>query len=173
MTDTYVLAIDPGLTGGIAKLLIDGRLEWAMHMPTMEVQKGKKSLDLRELARIIDAGSTPNLAGSYIELVGAMPGQGVTSMFRFGYAAGAAAACLYSTFAPVSTIAPAAWKRNVGIKPGAGKDASRAAARNLWPQHMNLFAQVKDDGPADAALIGLAGLRMDFGAMATTLREVV
>ena len=37
-------------------------------------------------------------------------------------------------------------------------DAARAKAIARWPAHANLFARVKDDGRAEAALIGLAGI---------------
>jgi crossover junction endodeoxyribonuclease RuvC len=38
------------------------------------------------------------------------------------------------------------------------KDAARGAAIARWPAKAALFARVKDDGRAEAALIALAGL---------------
>jgi crossover junction endodeoxyribonuclease RuvC len=40
-----------------------------------------------------------------------------------------------------------------------GKDASRARAMELFPDHLALFKRVKDDGRSDASLIALWGYR--------------
>jgi crossover junction endodeoxyribonuclease RuvC len=40
----------------------------------------------------------------------------------------------------------------------ASKDAARAEAIRRWPGQAQLFARVKDDGRAEAALIAIAGL---------------
>jgi hypothetical protein len=52
------------------------------------------------------------------------------------------------------------WKRAVGIPPGkdGAKDAARSEAIRRWPQKADLFARVKDDGRAEAALIAVAGI---------------
>ena len=57
-------------------------------------------------------------------------------------------------------IAPPSWKRAVGIAPGkeGAKDAARSEAIRRWPNKAQLFARIKDDGRAEAALIGIAGL---------------
>jgi crossover junction endodeoxyribonuclease RuvC len=47
----------------------------------------------------------------------------------------------------------------VGARPGEG----RAEAIRRWPSHASLFARVKDDGRAEAALIGVAGLLKNGG----------
>lgn len=54
-------------------------------------------------------------------------------------------------------MAPTSWKRAVGLSL-ASKDASRSEAIRRWPQHAALFARVKDDDRAEAALIAVAGL---------------
>ena len=61
---------------------------------------------------------------------------------------------------PVAFVTPPVWKRAVGIAPGkdGAKDAARSEAIRRWPAHAGLFARVKDDGRAEAALIGAAGL---------------
>jgi crossover junction endodeoxyribonuclease RuvC len=50
--------------------------------------------------------------------------------------------------------------RVIGIAPGKerAKDRARSEAIRRWPGHAALFARVKDDGRAEAALIGVAGL---------------
>jgi crossover junction endodeoxyribonuclease RuvC len=61
---------------------------------------------------------------------------------------------------PIAFLTPRTWKRLVGIPPGkdGAKDAARSEAIRRWPQHAALFARVKDDGRAEAALIAVAGL---------------
>jgi crossover junction endodeoxyribonuclease RuvC len=67
----------------------------------------------------------------------------------------AGALCLPGTF-----LTPPTWKRCVGIPPGkdGAKDAARSEAIRRWPDQAALFARVKDDGRAEAALIAVAGL---------------
>jgi hypothetical protein len=47
-----------------------------------------------------------------------------------------------------------------GIAPGkaGAKDAARSEAIRRWPDKARLFARVKDDGRAEAALIAVAGV---------------
>jgi crossover junction endodeoxyribonuclease RuvC len=61
---------------------------------------------------------------------------------------------------PATFLTPPNWKRLVGIPPGkdGAKDAARAEAIRRWPAHASFFSRVKDDGRAEAALIGIAGL---------------
>jgi crossover junction endodeoxyribonuclease RuvC len=60
----------------------------------------------------------------------------------------------------VAFLTPPVWKRSVGLAPGkdGAKDAARSEAIRRWPHRAELFARVKDDGRAEAALIGVAGL---------------
>ncbi len=94
---------------------------------------------------------------AYIEQVGAMPGQGVSSMFAFGEAFGLAKGVLAGLGIPVQSVPPARWKRALGLN--SGKDAARAKAAATWPQQAGEFKRVKDDGKAEAALIALWGLK--------------
>jgi len=68
----------------------------------------------------------------------------------------------------VAFITPPTWKRAVGIPPGkdGAKDAARSEAIRRWPDRAGLFARVKDDGRAEAALIGLCGLQLKAGRSA-------
>jgi crossover junction endodeoxyribonuclease RuvC len=53
------------------------------------------------------------------------------------------------------TIAPQVWRKVAKVR--GGKDASRMRACELFPRDAALFARVKDDGRAEAALIAWAG----------------
>lgn len=76
-----VLGIDPGLSGGLS--IIDEKLNLiSCHpMPIKKGNDGKNKIDPCGVRDII-AAHTIDLA--IIEKVGAMPNQGVTSMFNFG-----------------------------------------------------------------------------------------
>jgi crossover junction endodeoxyribonuclease RuvC len=87
-----------------------------------------------------------------VEKVSAMPGNGATSMFSFGRSLGIIEGIIAAYNIPVTYVTPGVWTKGIGR--GAGKDASRARACELYPSHQKSFARVKDDGRADAVLIG-------------------
>ena len=148
------IGIDPGLSGAIAVLQGDLALE-VFDMPTFSVKRGKgvkKELDLGRLADIIYR--LPN-ARAWVELVGAMPGQGVSSMFSFGKSYGATLGILAAFEVPVTHVAPQVWKRAMQVR--GGKDASRMRASELFPAYQPLWGLVKHDGRAEAALIASYG----------------
>jgi crossover junction endodeoxyribonuclease RuvC len=88
-----------------------------------------------------------------IEEVGARPGQGVTSMFKFGRTLGFAHGLIRAAvpLAPVMWVTPAVWKRKMGLT--TEKTDSREEARRLMPRLAPDLARVKDDGVAEAALL--------------------
>lgn len=151
---TVYIGIDPGLSGAIARL--DGitselRVE---DVPTFElVRNGKKKreIDVHSLARILDDMAKEPGTRIIIEGVGAMPGQGVSSVFAFGKAFGILIGVSASTFCPIDFVSPAKWKRDMGVT--ASKDGSRAKASSLFPRHSERWARVRDDGRAEAVLI--------------------
>ena len=147
-----ILGIDPGLSGALAFLGPSGLV---IHdMPVLTVGK-KREIDEIELARIIDAAGP--IERAYLEQVGVRPGEGAVGAFSFGRGYGLLRGILRAAFIPITDITPAKWQRDLGIKAGAGKDASRALAKEHFQRDAGLFARVKDDGRADAALIALWG----------------
>src|SRR5262249_28456239 len=115
------------------------------------------------LARRIEAYRPSH---AVVEQVGARPGQGVTSMFRFGHSCGVARGVLASQRVPVTLVAPTRWKRHFGL--GADKEESRALALRLFPASAEPFARKKDHGRAEAALLARwlteTTNRMEFAA---------
>ena len=97
---------------------------------------------------------------AYLELVGAMPGQGVSSMFNFGVTYGAIRGVLAALQIPMSVVTPVKWQRDLSV--AKGKEGNRARAAELFPEFAYLFARVKDDGRADAALLAYWGVRHDY-----------
>ena len=148
-----VMAIDPGLSGAIAVFrYTDHELMGIFDTPTHELTrngKAKRQVSASGLAGIFTAYKPHHVV---VEKVSAMPGQGVTSMFSFGRSLGVIEGILAAFEIPATYVMPSVWTKGIGR--GLGKDASRARACELFPQHQKMFARVKDDGRADAALIG-------------------
>ncbi|MDE2020383.1 MAG: hypothetical protein KGJ13_08615 [Patescibacteria group bacterium] len=90
-----------------------------------------------------------------IEFAAARPGQGVTSMFSFGYCAGFIRGLVLSTGRPHTLIPPQMWKKLAGLR-GSNKDESRCRASQLVPEAVDFWLRKKDDGIAEAALIALS-----------------
>ncbi len=103
---------------------------------------------------------------AFVEYVGARPGEGAVGAFAFGRSRGVVEGVLGACGVPVTFLTPPVWKRAVGIPPGrdGAKDAARSEAIRRWPGQAGLFARVKDDGRAEAALIAVAGLLRKGGA---------
>jgi len=150
-----ILAIDPGAKGALAFFRPDqGTLE-LIDTPTVEVKRGQKTkteISPQMLAALIRARK-PDIA--IIEIVGAMPGQGVSSMFQFGRGVGMLEGCLAALEIPVTYISPAGWQKAVGAR--SGKDGNRQRAAEIFPAYAHMFSRVKDDGRADAALMAWWG----------------
>ena len=153
----YSIGIDPGLSGAIA--IISTESLKIFDMPTMTVErngKAKRQVSASELAEMLYLYSGRD-CHVYCERVGAVTGQGVTSVFSFGRSFGMIEGILAAFKMPVTYVAPATWVKAVGR--GQGKDASRARAMELFPSEQDQFKLKKWDGRADAALIAYWGSR--------------
>lgn len=150
------MGIDPGLSGAVALLdTRDNTFLYVSDVPVVTVttttKKTRNELNLAALAADIGALAPDHVV---IERVSAMPGQGVTSMFRFGYAAGAIAGIVSALGFPLSFVDPNQWKRRLQV-PKTPDDASRLIVTRLYPQHSNLFRRKMDHNRADAVLIAV------------------
>jgi len=148
-----ILGIDPGLSGGIA--LYDGSTLEVIGIPTLKASGRGREVNWAELTRQFTAYHLWGIDHAFIEQVGARPGQGVSSMFKFGYVAGGLRAMVAMTDTPVTMVTPTKWKRTMGLN--ASKDASLIRANELFPGHSEIFALKKNDGLAEAALIAKYG----------------
>lgn len=152
-----VIGVDPGLTGGLA-VIDDGQLVAVYDMPVKAITyKGKtrKEVDGAELNRLFNLYVPAYI---FIEKVSAMPGQGVTSMFRFGQSLGViqgAADAFWSTTS-VELVSPQKWKKNFKLI-GTKKDAAREKCIEIFNSKKNWFKLKKSSGKADATLLGLYG----------------
>jgi crossover junction endodeoxyribonuclease RuvC len=155
------LGIDPGLSGALAFFDPIKRELHVLDMPTKWITrngKRRRQIDAVELGRALDLYTGGRDVRAYVEQVNAMPGQGVTSMFSFGRAAGVVDGELGFMGVDPVYVLPRVWQARAGIPPRADKGSHRDAAKRVWPRYWKLFERAKDDGRADAALILRYGL---------------
>ena len=152
-----ILGIDPGLSGGLALVTASGKLYGASHMPLTP----KGDLHLHNLADVI-RGWAPTHA--YVEFVTSRPRQ--AGQFQFGINTGAIHGILAALDIPMTLVTSAKWNSQYGIKRqhdetyAEKKTKARQIAMQRFPEHAHLFKRVRDDGPAEAALIALYGLSL-------------
>jgi hypothetical protein len=152
-----VLGIDPGLSGAIA-------FYYSSHPHLIAVE------DMPIIAGDVSAADLAariNMVrpdAAIIELVGARPGQGVSSMFKFGKSFGVTIGVCQALKIPTHFVTPQKWKKHFGL--GADKDESRMRATEYWPDRPELFAKKKHDGRAEAALIARYGAEVFYSAVA-------
>ncbi len=146
-----ILAIDPGKAGAIAHLHDDGRYCCVSDAPAIGSTVCPELLSalIRKLA--FDGKSSQHHV--VLEQVGAMPGQGVTSMFNFGTSYGIALGVVAALRLPVELVRPNVWKREMGL--GKDKEASRSKALHLFPEAAEMLQRKKDSDRAEALLLGL------------------
>jgi hypothetical protein len=84
-----------------------------------------------------------------VEAVHAMPGQGVSSTFKFGVSFGGVLSLAERFNCPWHTVAPRTWKNALQLD--SDKDKSLLMARELWPDAP--LARKKDNGRAEALLL--------------------
>jgi crossover junction endodeoxyribonuclease RuvC len=162
------LGADPGIGGAVALYVPSiplGSVPFLEVRDTPTVKVGPKNrIDLWSLAEQLKRWATDWEVIATVENVHAMPGQGVTSMFSFGYSTGSLQQALASAKIPFTLVQPATWKAMYGLRGGAeNKAASVAKAVDLFPKHRELFFGPKGggkDGRAEAALLAHYGSKL-------------
>jgi crossover junction endodeoxyribonuclease RuvC len=151
------MGVDLGLAGALST--VSGRALLAVvDMPVLDDgPAGRRTVNAALLADIV---ARSHATKAFVEYVGARPGEGAVGAFSFGRSRGVVEGILATLGIPVTFLTPPTWKRLIGIPPGkdGAKDAARSEAIRRWPDKASLFARVKDDGRAEAALIALAGI---------------
>lgn len=156
MTLHLALGIDPGQTGAISALA-DGLPAGFIDMPTRPRAAGGQMVDAGKLAAAV-RGLVMQHPGAYvygvIEAVAARPGQGGTSMFRFGQSDGMVRGVMGGLGILLIEVQPQTWKRFLRIEGKAvDPDAARKYAMTVYPGTVNLLMRKKDSGRADALCI--------------------
>lgn len=142
-----IIGIDPGVNGGVAVLdsktneLID-----VLRTPTFKVGK-KKKINITKMSDFVSAYALSSKIVA-IEKVHAMPKQGVSSTFSFGFNTGVAHGVVKTFNLEVLEVHPAVWKGYFNLNKD--KKAAIDKAQKLFP----LWTEyLKHDGNAEAALI--------------------
>lgn len=142
-----IIGIDPGARAGAVALVRDGFAE-VHDLPVFDAGE----VDVIALADILSGDSATHV---WIEKVGAMPKQGVSSTWKFAKAVGAIEAAVSLSGIPFSHITPAKWKAHFRL--AREKDAARQRAIQLFPKLAAQLARKKDEHRAEALLIAAYG----------------
>ena len=139
---TFFIGIDPGKNGGIA------------YIDTQDNNFDTEPYSNQALIDLCRSVQYKAKVMCCLEKVGAMPGQGVVSMFNFGHSVGYIKGVLESFKIPYQEITPQKWKREFGLS--SKKAASVDVCNKLFPD-TNLLATPKcrkpHDGMAEALLM--------------------
>lgn len=152
-----VLGIDPGTTGALC--LYDPKEDHIMgvwDIPNMERMYGKgQQVDGEKLyellVKICDSQTV-----IYIESVGAMPKQGVTSSFNFGHTVGTIYGIVSTLTLPFFYIHPMTWKKKFSAV-GTGKYAIMDMIKSVYPESEKYLKLKKHHNRSDAIAIAIAG----------------
>jgi crossover junction endodeoxyribonuclease RuvC len=149
-----ILAVDPGLTGAAAVLDKGEHLIAVFDLPTLG-KNAQKRLDAANLADLVREHGP--YAFAVVEQVNAFPKQGVSSTFRFGASYGTILGVIGALAIPLRHVSPSQWKRAMRLNNDAETSLMRAIER--WPSQADLFVRKRDHNRAEAALIGVYGLK--------------
>jgi crossover junction endodeoxyribonuclease RuvC len=164
-----IAGIDPGLAGAL--FFIDAErpstgeaIDLPIHVLTRGGKK-KRELDIAGLVGILTAHQINH---AFVEQVGAMPGQGISSTFSFGKTFGIILGVVAALNITLTLVPPVRWKRELHVLKD--KDAARARASQLLPEAAYQWRFKKDHGRGEAALLALYGLRLS-GAPPKTAKQ--
>jgi crossover junction endodeoxyribonuclease RuvC len=152
-----VIGVDPGIYGGLS-VVSDGYLVATSTMPVVPVPykgKTKYKVDGKSVCEFLEL-KKPSIV--VIEDVHAMPKNGATSMFNFGYSAGViyGAVCSFWRDCDVQFVRPQAWKKHFNLL-NSNKDAARLLCLEKFPHMKDKFKLKKSSGISDSSLIALYG----------------
>jgi crossover junction endodeoxyribonuclease RuvC len=139
-----VCGIDPGKSGGIS-FIEDEQLIKVVPMPVDDL-----GIDFNKVAELLKSHN-PDVV--YIEAVHAMPGQGVCSMFNFGFSTGGLHGVARALNIVVKTVQPRKWQKTLMGDAKHEKEDTIRFVQEKYPE-VNLLATKRSkkphDGMADA-----------------------
>jgi hypothetical protein len=145
-----VLGIDPGASGGLA--IVQGghgiySVSDAVKMPATDA----------DLWRFVNDCADADLC--ILEKVHAMPGQGVSSTFKFGASWGTLRMAVIAAGIPLEEVTPRKWQPAIGVPSKKGETKTQHKNR-LKARAQELFPGLKiTHATADALLLAVYGLR--------------
>lgn len=126
MTNQWFAGLDPGASGGVAFLNADFGSACAYKFD------GMTERDIWDLVRQY-RDQNGGVLFACLEQVSAMPGQGVTSMFKFGQSYGFLRGMLTAAEVPMELVTPQKWQKAIGCMTKGDKNVSKAKAQQLFP----------------------------------------
>ncbi len=149
--------VDPGVTGGLAMV---GKSTETICMPMATTCNGKDIVDGLAVANWFLHRHADVVV---VEAAGARPGQGVVSMFRFGFVTGQVVGALQAAGIGIYRVPPRVWKKHMGLLKQ-DKKQSLVRAREEFPENVDEFKRkTVDHGRAEAALMAVWYLDMKEG----------
>lgn len=146
-----ILAIDPGKTGAVALLYQCGVLVDIADMGEMYAGPVLSPALLKATILDLCCNLPDSVTVCVVEAVNSH-GMGRQSAFNFGQSLGTCRAIPLALGIRVVDITPSVWKGAMRL--GKDKNVARARAAERWPAHVGRFERIKDDGRAEAALLG-------------------
>lgn len=157
------VGVDPGASGAFALYDPANKALEVFDMPVnVTIVNGRKrtAVDGSAVGRWFDS-NLARMRCVIVEDVHAMPKQGVTSSFSFGFSTGLVRGVICANLLPYIIVSPNRWKKEMNVP--ADKNMARIIATRMMPRHAHLFERVKDHGRAEAALLAIYGsLRSDL-----------
>ena len=167
VTASGVFGVDPGLDGAIAFIREDGTA-WAQLTPVFSAGSGgRREFDIAGMRALL---TKETAALAIIEAASARPGQGVTSMFRFGQGHGIWLGMLAALRIPHEVVQSQTWKRVVLAGRSHDKAGALGYCERRFPR-VPLLATPRStkphDGLADALCLAEWGRRLLAGEKTT------
>lgn len=126
----FIIAIDPGLSGGLA---------WGLETD-LTPSTAKMPESANDLASIIDNINTAAISPphAYLELVGGFIGKGQpgSAMFKFGQSYGQVIGVLAGLEIPTTLIRPQAWQKALSLG-----NSTTHASKTKWKAHLSTRAK--------------------------------
>jgi crossover junction endodeoxyribonuclease RuvC len=166
-----IVGIDPGLSGAMFFMDTGGSTGEAVDLPVHVLTRGGKAKRELDVVQLINMISLRPVTHAFVEQIGAMPGQGVSSTFAFGKTFGVILGVLAARAVPLTLVPPVRWKRVMGVTKS--KDGCRARASQLLPGAAYQWPLRRHDGRAEAALIALYGARQLQGTTPVPFMDYV
>ena len=159
----HFVGVDPGVSGGLSIVLGKDRKAKFLTVRSMPTIKVDDKPTLNTMALETFFPHPPFVA--ILEHVGAMPKQGVSSMFQFGRMFGAIEAMLDATAVEIVYVRPRVWKGYFGLTADKWNAIERAdqefGRKEQWHRRGKNGGLMLDrnSGLAEAALLGLYGVQ--------------
>jgi len=118
------MGIDPGASGGCAVVYEEGKIARVFKF---------KGLTLVDLNRQMCECKRDFAPIAVLEKVHSMPGQGVSSTFKFGQNYGQLEMCLVGLKIPYTLVTPAKWQGVMSCRTKGDKNVTKAKAQQTWP----------------------------------------